>query len=86
MAPRLINGPQELTRAVRAIHENVTAGTLELIETHEVGPEGQLFDVGEGGPRKEFLRIRLKCSACQQSFDHSLCGDLQRRTSRVDVA
>jgi hypothetical protein len=77
-----------LTKAIRVVHEEVTDGTLELIETRDFGPEGRVLDFREGGPWKEFLRIRLKCCACQQSLDHSLCGDLSRwlAKARADVA
>ncbi len=87
IAPRLVRSPVELTKALRVVHENVTDGTLELIETHEIGPEGRFVDFREGGPWKEFLRIRLTCCVCQQSFDHSLCGDLSRWLGKTrDVA
>ena len=76
MSARLISTPVELTKAIRFVHEKITDGRLALIETRDFGPEGRILDVSEGGPWKEFLRIRLKCCACQLLFDHSLCGDL----------
>lgn len=87
-APRLIRTPGDLAKALHVVHTNMTDGTVELIETQEFGPEGQCLDVHEGGQWKEFLRYRLKCSACQNSFDHSLCGDLSPLLgkARVDVA
>jgi hypothetical protein len=85
MVPRLIRTPRELTKAVRVLHTNMTNGTLELIEAREVGSDGQFLDFRENGSWREFLRYRLKCRACQQSFDQSLCGDLSKWARRVDV-
>jgi hypothetical protein len=84
--PRLIRTPQDLVRAVRALHTSTTDGTATLIDQRDVTSEGTPVDFAEGGQHNAFLRYRLTCSTCEEAFEVTLCGNPSAWPSKAEPA